>query len=470
MARWRTRIGAIFLASALAALAGVRPAAANFSSLVIDAKTGVVLEQYNADVRNYPASLTKMMTLYLTFEAVQSGRLRLNQVLHASAHAAVQAPSRIDLTYGEPITVEQAILALTVKSANDAAVVLGEALGGTESHFAQLMNRKAHQLGMTSTNFRNASGLPNLGQVTTARDMATLARALLRDYPQDYHYFDAREFTFRSTTILTHNHVLTEYQGADGFKTGYIHASGFNIVSSAVRDGHRLIGVVLGGQTIAERDRAVMSLLDTGFAYEGVVSVASAATPSALPASEPDETDALVPQPAAPVASLPAAVPAPTPGTPPVLMVADPGADSASDPAANPGSDKIAAATLVPNPAPAPNKPTLAASAPVADKMADDATSTVGIRAADWAIQVGAFGRIALAQWAARKAVQLAPLLHKATISIGRVRVADGTVYRARLIGLSEEEARTACVSLHKRRGECLLVPPGSDRAIAQVQ
>jgi D-alanyl-D-alanine carboxypeptidase len=432
--RRRTRITAVFLAFVLAALSAAQPASARLSSLVVDARTGAVLEQHDADVRNYPASLTKMMTLYLTFEALKTGRLRVNQVLHASAHAAVQSPSKIDLTYGEPITVEQAILALTVKSANDAAVVLAEALGGTERHFADLMTRKAHQLGMNSTVFRNASGLPNPGQMTTARDMATLARAILRDYPQDYHYFDAREFAFRGTVIPTHNHVLVEYPGADGFKTGYIHASGFNIVSSAVREGHRLIGVVLGGETIAERDHEVMSLLDVGFARENVM--VAHATPNLSIVSQANAAETV---PTLPPAAAPETRATPAPQPPMVTPVI----------------------AQTPAPASTGDRP--------AD-MSEDTTPADAGRPANWAVQVGAFGRYTLAQWAARKAAQLSPVLHDASVSIGKVKVASGSVYRARFVGLSEEAARSACASLRKRHGECLLVAPGSDRAVAQNQ
>ena len=411
----KARFSAVFLAFGLAALAAAPAASARITSIVVDASTGQVLEAHDADTHNYPASLTKMMTLYLTFEALKEGRIHLNTVMHASAHAAAQVPAKIDLYPGEAITVQQAILAITVKSANDAAVVLGETLGGTESHFAELMNRKARQLGMYSTSFRNASGLPNPGQMTTARDMATLARAILSDYPADYRYFDAREFTFNGVTIPTHDHVLLEYPGADGFKTGYIHASGFNIVSSAVRDGHRIIGVVLGGKTYAERDRVVMNLLNVGFEREHVM-VASAMPRLSL------------------VASAHAAEPVPS---------------------APPAAALETVATVAPTGATVDAAPA---------EMADNAPP------ADWSIQVGAFGRYALAQWAARRALQLSPSLHEATVAIGKVKVASGTVYRARFVGLSEGEARSACASLRKRRGECLLVAPGGDRAVAQNQ
>lgn len=420
MVRSRRLAVGMWLLVAFAVLGGGQPATAKFASLVIDAKTGTALEEYNADARNYPASLTKMMTLYLTFEALEAGRLTKAQRLRTSRHASVQAPSKLDLLPGETITVEQAILALTVKSANDAAVVLAEALGGTESHFALLMTEKARQLGMRATTFRNASGLPNPGQVTTARDMATLGRALVWNFPQYYQYFSAREFIFRGAVIPTHNHVLVEYDGADGLKTGYIHASGFNLVTSAMRNGRRLIGVVLGGQTIAQRDHAMMSLLDTGFAREIPVRDARYAVPETTSTSQE-----------------------------PVLQTV-----------LNPeGTDEQ------PQPAPTPATPAfVTATAPTEDSTAADEIQETG-----WGIQVGAYVRVTLAQQAAHRALQRTQMLHKAIISISHVRVVGGIVYRARLMGLSEIQARKACVYLHRHRSECLLVAPGSDRTLAQV-
>lgn len=416
---WRRAVG-IWLFGAFAALGGVQPAAAKFASIVIDAQSGTVLEAYNADARNYPASLTKMMTLYLTFEALEAGRLTVAQRLITSAHASVQAPTRLGLEPGESITVEQAILALTVKSANDAAVVLAEALGGTESRFAQLMTLKARELGMGATTFRNASGLPNLGQVTTARDMVTLGHALIRDFPQYYHYFSAREFVFRGTVIPTHNHVLVNYDGADGLKTGYIHASGFNLVTSAVRNGRRLIGVVLGGKTIAQRDHAMISLLDTGFARQIPVRVRD--TRYAISDTVPTSS---------------------------VLRTV-----------ANPeGTDEQT------QPAQALPTPTLA----TASIAAQDDTSADEVQDTGWGIQVGAYGRLSLARNAARRALHRIRILHKAIISVSHVRVARGVAYRARLMGLSESQAQKACAYLHRHKSPCLLVAPDKDRAVAKL-
>jgi D-alanyl-D-alanine carboxypeptidase len=205
------------------------------------------------------------MTLYMVFEALERGKLSLNQKLPVSAKAAVQPPSKLGLRKGQTIKVEDAILALVTKSANDAAVVLAESLGGTESKFAVLMTAKGRQLGMSRTTFRNASGLPDSRQVTTARDMALLAMALLRNFPQHYTYFSTRSFAFGGARHGNHNRLLGHYQGADGIKTGYIRASGYNLVASARRGGRRVIGVLLGGKTAAQRNRQMASLLDVGF-------------------------------------------------------------------------------------------------------------------------------------------------------------------------------------------------------------
>ena len=235
------------------------------SSFIIDADTGKILESENADSLRYPASLTKMMTLYLTFEAIKKGELKLGQVIYASEHSAGQPQTNISLKAGEAITVKDAILSIVVRSANDSAVTLGEALGGTESGAAVKMTQKAHQLGMKNTVFRNSSGLPDPSQHTTARDMATLGIALRRDFPQYFPFFKTESFSYRGKTYITHNHVMMRYEGVDGIKTGFIRASGFNLVTSANRDGHHLIGVVMGGSTWRSRDDKMIALLDKTF-------------------------------------------------------------------------------------------------------------------------------------------------------------------------------------------------------------
>ena len=236
-----------------------------YASLVVDAESGRVLAENNADHTLHPASLTKIMTLYMTFEAVKRGALDLKQLLPVSAHAAAMTPTELGLRSGDKITTEQAILGLVTKSANDAAVVLAEAMGGTETEFAKKMTERAFDLGMTQSNFANASGLPNPHQVSSARDMAMLALAMMRDHPTEYRYFSTLSFSYRGRVFPNHNRLLTLYKGTDGIKTGFIRDSGYNLVASAVRDGKRVIGVVFGGSTGRARDAHMVTLLDDGF-------------------------------------------------------------------------------------------------------------------------------------------------------------------------------------------------------------
>jgi len=236
-----------------------------YSSFIMDATTAKVLWAVNPDELRHPASLTKMMTLYMVFEALRDRRIALDQPVPVSGHAAAMSPSKLDLVPGTQISVQQAILGLVTKSANDAAAALGELVGGDETRFAQMMTLRAHALGMTHTVFRNASGLPDPEQVTTARDLAVLARHLIQDFPGEYRYFSMPSFVFHGRTILNHDHLLDSYPGADGLKTGYTEASGFNLVTSAVRGGVRLIGVVMGAARPGERDLHMAALLDRGF-------------------------------------------------------------------------------------------------------------------------------------------------------------------------------------------------------------
>ena len=256
----RTGLAAVFLL-----ILAATPALAKYASLVMDAETGRVLHAVNADTRNYPASLTKMMTLYLVFEAVDTGRLSLDRRLAVSARAARQPSSKLGLGKGTTISAGDAILALVTKSANDVATVIAEHFSGSERRFALVMTAKARRLGMSRTTFRNASGLPHRGQLSTARDMAILARRLLTDFPGYYHYFSTDSFRYDGISHRNHNKLLASYVGADGIKTGYIRASGFNLVASAKRGGARLIGVVFGGDSPRARDRHMVKLLDKGF-------------------------------------------------------------------------------------------------------------------------------------------------------------------------------------------------------------
>lgn len=232
-----------------------------YAAIVVDASNGRTLYQAYSTAPRYPASLTKMMTLYLTFEALEQGRLSKSTLIPVSAHAASQPPSRLGFKRGEQIEVESAIRALATKSANDVAVAVGEYLGGSEDGFARQMTVKARQLGMTATVFRNASGLPDAGQHTTARDMAVLGMALRQRFPQHYYYFSATDFNFRGKRVRGHNDLLGRVNGVDGIKTGYIRASGFNIVTSVNADGRKLIIVVMGGDTARKRNDHVEELI-----------------------------------------------------------------------------------------------------------------------------------------------------------------------------------------------------------------
>jgi D-alanyl-D-alanine carboxypeptidase len=259
----------VFLMS-LACLSWPRPssAATDHAAIVVDADSGTVLESVAATARWYPASLTKVMTVYLAFEEIEAGRLKLDEELAVSAHAAAQPATELGLGAGQKITVKDTILAIILQSANDAAVTLAERIGGTEEAFAQRMTAKAKELGMSRTVFRNASGLPDPAQVTTARDMAVLAKALLENYPQYYHFFSTTSFTFGGQTFGTINGILSRYAGADGIKTGFTCGSGYNLVASATRNGRRLIGVLLGSHTNFERHSEMGRLLDVGFATD----------------------------------------------------------------------------------------------------------------------------------------------------------------------------------------------------------
>lgn len=238
------------------------------ASIVICAETGEVHHAQNADHLTHPASLTKMMTLYLTFKALREGRLTFAQKLPVSKWATKATPSKLWLKAGSTITVRQAILALVTKSANDAAVVLAEALGkGSEPHFAVLMTRQARQLGMSKTVFKNAHGLPNKQQVTTARDMATLSRCLYKHFPEYFKFFKEPQFVYKGQVHANHNHLLGKVPGVDGIKTGFINASGFNLAASMVRDNRRIIAVVMGGETRQARDKKMVKLLEATHVY-----------------------------------------------------------------------------------------------------------------------------------------------------------------------------------------------------------
>ncbi|MGH1378882.1 MAG: D-alanyl-D-alanine carboxypeptidase family protein [Alphaproteobacteria bacterium] len=250
-----------------------------YAAFVMDADTGLILHRENSEKKLHPASLTKMMTLLMVFDALDHGAIRLNTRIHISEHAASMIPSKIGLKPGETIRVKDAIHALSTKSANDIAVAVAEKLGGSEKQFALMMTKKARKFGMSKTRFRNASGLHDPRQVSTARDMAKLGRILVTRYKKHYHYFSKKSFTYKGKTYNSHNRLMDTYAGMDGLKTGYIRQSGFNLVSSAVRNDRRLIGVVFGGKTGRSRNAQMKIILDNAFARIGAIRIAKHTAP-----------------------------------------------------------------------------------------------------------------------------------------------------------------------------------------------
>ncbi|MCC9625521.1 D-alanyl-D-alanine carboxypeptidase [Thalassospira sp. MA62] len=381
--------------------------ARTYTAMVIDADTGETLHEYRADHKVYPASLTKIMTLYMLFDALEHGKVSLSTRMDVSKRAWGQAPSKLGLDPGSTITVKDAILALVTKSANDIAVVVGEHLGGTEVKFAQMMTAEARRLGMSRTTFRNASGLPNRGQMTTARDMIKLAVALRKNYGSYYHYFATQKFRFGNRTYGNHNNLLASYYGTDGIKTGYINASGFNLVASVNRNGKRLIGVVFGGRTARTRDDQMKKLLDQAFV------------------KLTKEGEIMVPRPrVSPDGKI---LPADT-----QLLMAK--RDNLRE-VENPG--RIDTETVV-------------------SRLKPDTSS-------GWAIQVGAFSDQRRAQEAVLAAARTAPdVLRLTRAAVEQQTSGTGVVYRARLLGFDgETEARAACAALRREKLACIPVNSG---------
>jgi len=413
------------------AVAATEENAPVFAWILLDAETGQVLSEQNADVATYPASLTKMMTLYLTFEELNQGKIRLDQPFYVSGEAASRAPSKLALTPGDSVPVHDLILGIVTKSANDAASVLAEGLAGSEANFVQYMNWKARQLGMQQTWYRNASGLPDPAQRTTARDVARLALALYHQFPREYRYFSTREFEFRGEIVHGHNHLLDWYQGADGIKTGYVNASGFNLAASAVRDGRRLIGVIMGGRSWRSRDEEMASLLDQGFA------VLAAGRPL-QPRSAP-----LVAAAAPPAAAVMAAAPAPVP---PATAAPAP-AEAAAAQQKSGFLGKVAKAALR-HLSPVGK----AEAAPLAHEASGGA---------DWAIQLGAFRDEAAAEQAAHSVAGLAVAKSRPHQILAPAKHETSRLYRARILHFTAKGAQAACAELHKKGLACSVVHPG---------
>lgn len=435
--RWVRRCRDFVLAAALGVLAAMpcnaASAAPRAASMVVDFETGAVLHDSNADAAVYPASLTKTMTLYLLFEALRDGRVKLDTPLDVSARASSMPPTRLGLKAGSKIAVQDAMLALITKSANDAAVVIGEALGGSESAFAARMTAKARALGMTRTTFRNASGLPDAGQRTTARDMVRLGVRMIADFPEYYRWFQTKQFVFRGRTHRNHNGLLARYSGMDGLKTGYIRASGFNLLSSALRRDRRLVAAVFGGKSARSRDNTMAGLLDRSFARMEKADRALLASAERLgdqPVA-PDDSETLLAAAETVVAREPA------------QGDVDGGATALA------GARVSPKAAVVPSAKPVVTAALSSARAPAARSKAK----------ALYSVQVGAFKSKPQARSAALAAAKRAPgLLAGKSTTVLPTKSRSGTLYRAALSGLTLDQANAACRQLKKARQDCLVV------------
>ncbi len=465
-------LAAVFLATSASAKSERKAA------IVVDAVSGEVLYEKQADRRHYPASLTKMMTLYLLFDAVERGQLSMNSRLPVSKHAAAQPPSKVGVKAGGSITVEQAVRSLAIKSGNDVAVVVAEALGGSEAGFGRKMTAMARKLGMWRTSFFNASGLPDKRQLSTPRDMAKLSRALLYDFPRFYHYFSAPGFSYEGRQFNSHNRLLYSYGGADGIKTGYTRAAGYNISVSAVRGGRRLIAVVFGADSSGKRNTWAASLLDRAYplAQQGHPKQQFAAMDRGgkLPALQPRITNSGPAPKVKPLLPLPpqtnlAATPAPkaqpaapknlpvvasTPAKAPVVTAAAPATTQAA-PANNQAAPANNQAAPAKNPAVTPVVQAVpVAAAPTARKS----LSGGGL----WAIQVGAFSISESAHNAASQAIQATQVLGNGNVEVVEVLQGENRLFRGRVSGLAETQARQACDFRIVHGAPCLVVAPGS--------
>lgn len=381
-------------------------AQARYASFVMDAETMDVLYSKNADTRNYPASLTKIMTLYMLFDAMEKGKVKLKTRMKVSKRAAGQPQTNIGLRAGQTLTVKDAILALITRSANDAATVVAEHLAKSEVRFAIAMTKRAHALGMTRTSFRNASGLPNRRQKSTARDMAKLGLRIQRDFPQYYHYFKTRKFTYKGRTYKNHNKLLGRYSGTDGIKTGYTRASGFNLVSSVQKDGRHIIAVVLGGRTAKSRDKHMVSLLNRGF--KKAIQIARNRAPAPIPLARP------------------------LPGERGTVQLA-------------------------------------AAQSAIPDDVLKGASGT-DMPGRDWGIQVGAYSSREPAERMIKLArTHLTRVLAETDDTVERVTREHGTVFRSRITGLSEAGARNACALLVRKHVPCVPVPGETAEEVAII-
>jgi len=459
------------------------------AALIEDGATGRVLYARNADALRHPASLTKMMTLYMLFDALQKGQLKMDTPLTFSEHAASMPSTNLNSYAGETIPVETAIKAIVVQSANDVAVAIAEALGGTESNFAQMMTQKARQLGMRNTFYHNASGLPDEAQITTAADLALLARHLVYDFPGYFHYFSTESFSYGGRFYSTHDNLLGNYDGCDGIKTGYTEGSGFNLVSDVVRGRTRLIGVVMGGYTAHRRDQEMIRLMDMTFAQlnQNPALVASNGAPwqnvarngtsnpvlagfdigaggnppsNDVTASQPTPAQAIS-TPAVPdikprvVASL---TPTPRPAlTPPAAGIGTAMAALSHPPLPKPRPNTVLASNspqVLPAAKPTPRGRTIGEGD---FSVIKPAAKSMNAMARDWTIQIGAFNdpvsaKAQLSAYAERSM----DVLGTAERIVVPFESADGSkMYRARFGPFLEAEARQICARLTQRGQTC---------------
>ncbi len=452
----------------------------SYSSIVVDANSGAVLEATSADSLRHPASLTKIMTLYLLFERLEAGKIKMSTEMEVSAHAAAQAPSKLGLKPGQTIAVETAIRAIVTKSANDVAVVVAEALGGSEETFAKQMTAKARTLGMMHTVYRDASGLPNDEQITTARDMTILGRAIQDRFPQYYHYFATRTFTYRGEEMRNHNHLLGRVPGVDGMKTGYIHDSGFNIIVSMRRGTRHIVAVVFGGRTASARDARVVSLLDDTIEtaatkrtalpiVEGIAEARAknaqekiAAVSPAPQRAEPPlgSTDPIKPNPVktftVEVSAMRTASLAPPPADdrklvtvsgPAKITTVNVKRESPPAPGAKPGVLGVLPAKVA----------SAGDSVPLAAAMPEPAAKA---RSGGWMIQVGAFPdeKEAKQRLLAAQDKVKSQLGHADPFTERVVAKDNKSLYRARFAGLDKDQAETACKHLKRNEIPCMLL------------
>ncbi|KQY91776.1 serine hydrolase [Brevundimonas sp. Root1423] len=436
---------------------------ARYAAIVVDAESGEVLFARYADERRFPASVTKVMTLYLAFEALAEGKAKLDDVITVSPRAAREPPSKLGLAAGQTITLDDAMRATAVRSANDMAMAIAEHIGGSQERFAAMSNRKARELGMTQTHYVNPNGLPDSRQVTSARDLAVLARAVMRDYPQYYRYFGQHDWYYQGREYRNTNGLLRSGGGYDGMKTGYTNASGYNLAASSVRDGKRLITIVLGGRSTASRNAHVAALMDTGFDVErarargetiqiaqtffesrgfgigqepsGGIEYASAATEDG-----PDVGGEGVAY-----TAVVAAQPQPLRVTPAPSEVRAP----APVQRAEVRTTADLTASLNGGSAPARATP------PPARPAARPARTPAGA----WSVQVGAFRDETVASnWLTEVNRRFRTQFASAERT---VQNAEGW-YRSRFTGMSEQAAQGACAALSERRVTCMVIRPQS--------